>query len=115
MTDTLKQTNKDPLADPRVTKNEDGSYTVKLNTPAQVVVGDAPMTSVTLKRVNGRGMTAMYDAEGKGSQLEALTLASAKMTGPLADAFMEAVDGNDWTLLVGVAATFLGNGQTTGQ
>lgn len=113
MSDTKANTN--PLDDPRVTKNEDGSVTVQLLVPVQVVQGDAAMTSVTLNRVNGRAMVAMLDADGRGSQVEKLMLASAQLVGPVADAFMDNVSGSDFLFLCAVSSTFLGNGQTTGQ
>lgn len=113
MSDTKTKTS--PLDDPRVTKNDDGSFTVQLLYPVQVIQGDAPITSVTLSRVRGRGMVAMLDADGTGSRLERLMLASVQLVGPVAEAFMDNVEAPDFLFLTEVAGTFLGNGQTTGQ
>lgn len=109
------QTKTNPLDDPRVTKNDDGSVTVQLLTPVSVIQGDPAMTAVTLNRVNGRAMVVMLDASGQGSQIEKLMLASAQLVGPVADAFMNNVSGSDFLFLCAVASTFLENGQTTGQ
>lgn len=113
MSDTKTKTS--PLDDPRVTKNDDGSYTVQLTQPVQLIKDEPPLTSVTLGRVKGRSMVAMLDATGEGSRLEKLLLASAGLVGPKGDAFMENVEASDFLLLIGVAGTFLATGQTTGQ
>ncbi|MBS1016918.1 hypothetical protein [Acetobacter persici] len=115
MSDTKTKPKKNPLEDPRVTKNDDGSYTVTLAQAVQLVEGDAPLTSLTLRRVKGRAMVSMLDTAGEGSRLETLMLASAGLVGPKGEALIDNVDGSDFLLLIDVAATFLGNGQTTGQ
>ncbi|WP_215762858.1 hypothetical protein [Acetobacter sp. P1H12_c] len=115
MSDTSKLTKNDPLADPRVTKNDDGSYTVQLMQPVQLIKDEPPLTSVTLGRLKGRSMVSMLDAAGEGARLERLLLASVDLVGPKGDAFMENVDAPDFLFLVGVASTFLASGQTTGQ
>lgn len=115
MSESFKQTLPDPLANPRVTKNNDGSYTVQLTRSVQLIKDEPPLTSVTMQRVNGRAMVSMLDVKGEGSRMEKLFLASADLVGPKGDAFMDNVEASDYLLLIGVAATFLQTGQATGQ
>lgn len=103
------------LDDPRVTKNADGSVTVALQYPAKIFKDEDPLTSVTLNRLRGRGMAAAMDATGQGSQVAQMLLASAGMVGPKGDAFLEAVDADDFLFLGEVVGSFLGNGRKTGR
>lgn len=105
---------KNPLDDPRVTRNEDGTLTVQLQTPVKVTDGE-PMTAVTLTPLSGLDMISMLDRTGEGSRIGAMVRASALLCGPKGDAFLKAVSATDFLFLGEVVGTFLGSGQTTGQ
>lgn len=103
------------LDDPRVTKNADGSVTVALQYPAKIFKDEDPLTSVTLNRLRGRGMAAAMDETGQGSQVAQMVLASSGMIGPKGNAFLDALDGDDFLFLGEVVASFLESGRKTGQ
>lgn len=103
-----------PLDDPRVFKNEDGTLSVQLQTSVKVTDGE-PMTAVTLHPLSGMDMIAMLDRTGEGSRVGAMVRASAQLAGPKGDAFLKGVSAPDFLFLGKVVGTFLDNGQTTGQ
>lgn len=99
----------------------DGSVKVTLQYPVEQksIVNGTPQTeqvsTIILKRMKGRGVVEMLNTEGEGNRVRAMLEASAGMSGPMADALLGEIDGEDFLVLSRIVGTFLNRGAKTGQ